>query len=183
MTSPLEKLRAFARNTAPYDERNAKNETIPSPAPADGLNSFYSFLSLSESAADLDERAAIVEHDGGAPKTWAEGFAAMLAMPAPSGFSAQRWQRIVDATGTFLDRWTDTAIDCGWSNLDVFGCDRDRPDARFDAMGLVLLLDRCEVVSIDEAGADLVTTTGARQRYRRRPLPPGTVSLWELVRR
>jgi hypothetical protein len=66
--------------------------------------------------------------------------------------------------------------------LAVFGCDPDRPDARFDAMGLALLLDRAEVVAVDEAGADLVTTTGARQRYRRRPLPRGTVSLWELVK-
>jgi hypothetical protein len=48
-------------------------------------------------------------------------------------------------------------------------------------MGLVLLLDRCEVASIDEGGADLITATGARQRYRRRPLPADTVSLWDLA--
>ena len=73
------------------------------------------------------------------------------------------------------------AIRCGWSDLDVFGVNPARPDARFDAMGLVLLLDRCEVVSIDRDGADLVVTvTGAGQRYRRRPLPPDTISLWDL---
>ena len=55
--------------------------------------------------------------------------------------------------------------------------------ARFDAMGLVLLLDRCEVAAIDRDGADLATVTGARQRFRRRPLPPGTVSLWKLAER
>jgi hypothetical protein len=69
------------------------------------------------------------------------------------------------------------------SDLDVFGCHDTAPDRRFDAMGLVLLLDRCEVVGIDPDGADLVTAGGARQRFRRRPLPPGTVSLWELTRR
>ena len=47
-------------------------------------------------------------------------------------------------------------------------------------MGLVLLLDRREVVAIDELGADLVTVSGARQRFRRRPMPPGTVRLWQL---
>src|SRR5215208_7445804 len=71
------------------------------------------------------------------------------------------------------------SIRCGWSDLDVFGCHPTRPDARFDCMGLVLLLDRVEVVGVDEHGADLETSTGARQRYRRRPLPDGTVSLWE----
>jgi hypothetical protein len=70
---------------------------------------------------------------------------------------------------------------CGWSDLDVFGCDAAAPDRRFDAMGLVLLLDRARIVSLDSAGADLIVQPGdARQRYRRRPLPPGTVSLWAL---
>jgi hypothetical protein len=66
------------------------------------------------------------------------------------------------------------------SDLDVFGCHDTAPDRRFDAMGLVLLLDSCEIVTIDPDGADLVTAGGARQRFYRRPLPPGTVSLWQL---
>jgi hypothetical protein len=124
---------------------------------------------------DIDERA-------GVPRSWAEGYAALCAMSPPSGFWPERWQRIVDAAGVFLDDWAEIAIACGWTDLDVFGCDPVRPDARFDCMGLVLLLDRCVVVSVDEHGADLVMNTGARQRFRRRPLPPGTISLWELTR-
>jgi hypothetical protein len=124
---------------------------------------------------DIDERA-------GVPRSWAEGYAALCAMSPPSGFWPERWRRVVDVTGVFLDRWADTAIACGWTDLDVFGCDPVRPAARFDCMGLVLLLDRCEVVGVDEAGADLVMNTGARQRFRRRPLPPGTISLWDLTR-
>jgi len=82
----------------------------------------------------------------------------------------------------FLDRWAAEASKCGWSDLDVFGCDAAAPDKRFDCMGLVLLLDRWEVSSVDEAGADLTTETGTLLRYRRRPLPVGTVSLWQLVK-
>ncbi len=48
--------------------------------------------------------------------------------------------------------------------------------------GLVLLLDRCEVVGVNEHGADVVTNTDVRQCFYRRPLPRGTVSLWELAR-
>ena len=131
---------------------------------------------------DLGERAAIIEEGANVPRRWAEGFAAMASMPAPAGFSPERWRRIVDATGTFLDRWAAKVIACGWSDLDVFGCDAAAPDRRFDCMGLVLLLDSWEVSSVDEAGADLVTETGAPLRYRRRPLPGHTVSLWQLMK-
>jgi hypothetical protein len=131
--------------------------------------------------SDLDERAAIVEYGAGVPRRWAEGYAALASMPAPTGFSSERWAGIVDATGAFLDHWAAKAIACGWSDLDVFGCDAAAPDRRFDAMGLVLLLDRACIVSLDPAGADLIVQPGdARQRYRRRPLPPDTVSLWDL---
>jgi hypothetical protein len=102
-------------------------------------------------------------------------------MPAPTGFWPDHWQRIIDATGVFLDRWADEAIRFGWSDLDVFGVNPDAPTARFDCMGLIMLLNRCEIAGIDPEGADLVSAAGAHQRFRRRPLSPGTVSLWQLA--
>src|SRR5258708_7686244 len=122
----------------------------------------------SQDAGDLDERAALVEYGANIPRRWAEGFAAMASMPAPTGFSPERWAA--------------DAAKCGWSDVDLFGCDAAAPDRRFDCMGLVLLLDRWEVSGVDEAGADLVTETGAPLRYRRRPLPGHTVSLWQLAK-
>jgi len=211
VSSPLETLRALSRSARPQYEINEineineitppRNEESPLSRPDEGLNSLNSFLSLPGSADererlnslnsflslptnadDLDERAALVEYGANVPRRWAEGFAALCLMPAPTGFTPKRWRRIIDAAGTFMDRWTAKAAGCGWRDLDVFGVDADRPDARFDAMGLVLLLDRMEVVGIDPDGADLVTETGTRQRYRRRPLPANTVSLWALGR-
>jgi hypothetical protein len=129
---------------------------------------------------DLEERAALVEFETGGSRSWAEGFAALSTMPAPTGFSARRWQRIIDATGAFLDRWANEAARLGWNDLDIFSVNPDRPDARFDCMGLVLLLDRAEVIALDHEGATLRTQTGSELRYRRRPLPAGTVSLWNL---
>jgi hypothetical protein len=130
---------------------------------------------------DPEERPAIIAEGAGVPRLWAEGFAALCAMPPQAGFSPERWRRIIDETGHFLDIWAGEAIRCGWSDLDVVGCHPNRPTARFDCMGLVLLLDRCEVMSIDRDGADLKTVTGAHQRFYRRPMPPGTVVLWELT--
>jgi len=131
---------------------------------------------------DLHERAALVEYGANVPRRWAQGFAALCTMPAPTGFSSERWRRIVDAAGVFLNLWAAKAIACGWSDLDVFGCGVTAPDRRFDCMGLVLLLDRWEVSGVDEAGADLVTETGTPLRYRRRPLPVHTIPLWQLVK-
>jgi len=128
----------------------------------------------------LDDTTA--EHDGKIPRTWAEGFATLSSMPPPVGFSSERWQRVINGAGIFVDQWAAEAAACGWSDLDVFGCNPDRPDARFDAMGLLLLLDRVEVVGIDKEGADLITETGRPQRFRRRALPPDTVPLWGLSR-
>jgi hypothetical protein len=133
-------------------------------------------------AGDLDEHVVLIEEGAGVSRSWAEGFAALCVMPPPTGFSSERWRRVIDAASVFFDRWADVAAACGWTDLDVFGCNPHRPDARFDCMGLVLLLDRCEVVGIDEHGADLVTNTGAAQRFRRRPLPLGTIRLWQLQR-
>jgi hypothetical protein len=111
------------------------------------------------------------------------GGAASIAMPPPSGFRPDRWQRIIDAAGVFLDHWASEAARLGWTVYDVFGAHADAPATRFDCKGLVTLLDHCRIVSIDERGADLETESGAQQRFDRRPMPPDTISLWELVRR
>ena len=191
MSSPLETLRALSRSPRPQYEKNEINEiTLPwneksaLGSPDEGLNSFNSFLSLPTDADDLEERAALVECGANVPRRWVEGFAALSSMPAPTGFSPERWQRIVDAAGVFIDKWAAKAIASGWSDVDVFGVDPTAPDRRFDCWGLIMVLDRCEIVGIDESGADLVAQPGeARLRFRRRPLPTATVSLWQLARR
>jgi hypothetical protein len=128
------------------------------------------------------DRAAIVEFDGNVLRYWVEGYEALASMSPPAGFLPVRWRRVVDSAAVFMDCWAKRAAECGWGGFDVFGCHSSAPDQRFDCMGIALLLDGSEIVAIDEAGADLVTSSGDRQRFYRRPLPPGTVSLWQLQR-
>ncbi|MGE3782059.1 MAG: hypothetical protein AB7H71_04875 [Alphaproteobacteria bacterium] len=54
---------------------------------------------------DLVERAAIIEEAADLPRRWAEGYAALCAMPPPSRFSPERWRQVVDTAGIFVDRW------------------------------------------------------------------------------
>lgn len=175
-SSVLDTLRAIARTATARqpseDERNEKYEEIPRAAMWCGVNSFPSFISLPENIDSQCDPA----------REWAAGYAVMRSMLPPAGFYAARWDHLICATGKFLACWGAEAIHCGWSTLDAFGCHPGAPTARFDCMGLAMLLNRCEVVAIDRDGADVVTVTGALQRFRRRPLPPETVPVWELAR-
>ena len=77
-----------------------------------------------------DERAAIVEYDGGAPRAWAEALARLDPNGPPSDVQPQRWLRFIEDCGSFLDGgWADKAAAFGWGPLDLFGCDRERPFA------------------------------------------------------
>jgi hypothetical protein len=61
-----------------------------------------------------EERAAIVEYDGGIPRAWAEGFARLDLSKPPRHVSVQRWQRFIDDCGLFLGSgWADRAAALG----------------------------------------------------------------------
>jgi hypothetical protein len=128
-----------------------------------------------------EERAAIVEYDGGIPRAWAEGFARLDPDRSPDDVSLRRWQRFVDDVGVFLDRWAAYAAALGWGPHDLFGCDRDRPFARLDQAGLLWLLNGDKLVALTENTATIETRTGGRQTYRRKPSGPGRVLAWELT--
>jgi hypothetical protein len=130
--------------------------------------------------AALDAKRPIIELGPGVPAAWREGYDVLRSMPEPRGFRPGRWDRVVAAAAKFLPEWGDRAAECGWGVRDVFGCDPGRPEARFDCMGLVMLLDGFEVIGVDDRGADLVSRNGARQRYRIRPMPAHTVALWDI---
>jgi hypothetical protein len=129
-----------------------------------------------------EERAAIVEYDGGAPRAWAEALARLDPNSPPGDVPPQRWLRFIDDCGRFLDGgWADKAAASGWGPLDLFGCDRERPFARIDHMGLLWLLKGGSIVELHRDRALIETERGARQTYRRRPVEVGRVMLgWEL---
>jgi hypothetical protein len=130
-----------------------------------------------------EELAAIIEHDGGAPRAGAEGLARLDPSKPPADVPPRRWLRFIDDCGRFLDGgWADRATALGWGPLDLFGCDRERPFARIDHMGLLWLLDGDTVRELHRDRAIIETPSGARQTFRRRPVEVGCVLLaWELA--
>jgi hypothetical protein len=130
-----------------------------------------------------EERAAIIEHDGGIPRAWAEGFAQLDPHHPPGDVPPRRWQQFVNDVGRFLDsRFCAVAAAFGWTPYDLFGADRNRPFARIDQAGLLWLLNGDKLFALTQETATIERQTGARQTYRRKPSAPGRVLAWELAR-
>ena len=74
-----------------------------------------------------EERAAIIEYDGGAPRSWAEALARLDPKRPPCDMSPKRWLQFIDDCGRFIDEgWAARAEELGWGPLELFGCDRLR---------------------------------------------------------
>src|SRR5258707_14902739 len=176
MSAALDMLRAFARgdvSRSPSDEKNEINERTPA---QERVSSFNSFVSLSDTVdvGDFDERSALVEFGAGVPREWAKGFARLDPMRPPSDVPPHRWLAFVEDVGRFLDSgFAEQAAALGWGPYDLFCCARDRPFARIDHEGLLWLLDGGKVVELYRTTAGIETETGARQTFRRRPVPVG----------
>ena len=104
-----------------------------------------------------------------------------LPSEAPSGFPSRRWDQLRRDVADFpASPWAMEAARLGWTDLDLFGVDAERPYARLDGLGLVPALDGCKIVALSAEGAILETPGGARQSYRRNPEQPGRVLVWKI---
>jgi len=133
--------------------------------------------------AGREERAAIIEYDGGAPRRWAEAFARLDPCQPPANVPSDRWEQFIDDAGRFLDEgWAARAKGLGWGPLDLFGCDRERPLADSDRAGLLWHVQGGKLVTISVCMAIIKTSGGRRQVFQRRNNCPGELALaWELV--
>jgi hypothetical protein len=155
-------------------------EGVDAAGRADGINGQAAALAWLDAC---DERSAIVEYDGGAPRDWAEAMARLDPARPPADVPANRWLRFIDDCGRFLDGgWAARAAALGWGPIDLFGCNRERPFARVDHMGLLWLANGGIIVELHRNRAVIETERGARQSYRRHPTEVGrVVAAWELA--
>jgi hypothetical protein len=131
-----------------------------------------------------EERAAIATEGSEAPSAWAEALAGLNPDLAPGNIPLRRWKQFVDDAGRFLDGgWAVRADALGWSPLNLFGCDRNKPFARIDHQGLLWLLNGRRLVELRADAAAIETQSGAQLTFRRcLPNDPKSVVLpWELA--
>src|SRR5262249_39714943 len=108
-----------------------------------------------------EERAAIAEYDGGAPRPWAEALARLDPARVPPNISQERWTQFIDDCGRFLDEgWAVHAHGLGWGPLDLFACDRERPPADNDHAGLLWRVEGGKLIIMSSYAAIIETATG-----------------------
>jgi hypothetical protein len=128
-----------------------------------------------------EERAAIAEYDGGAPRVWAEALARLDPARPPCDIPPIRWLRFIDDCGRFLDDgWAARAEALGWGPLDLFGCNRDKPFARISQAGLLWLLEGRKLLALTADTAAIATHSGGKLTFYRRQIEAGGVLAWEL---
>jgi hypothetical protein len=157
------------------------------PPPADLVAKLRAYraelvVALAECGANaFQERAAIIAEGTSAPLEWCEGFAALDIANPPADVPTARWRLFIDDCGRYLDGWAGTAAALGWGPLDLFGCNATHPFACIDQAGLLWLLGGSRIVALTDRGASVISQTGLRQPYRRKPSQPGQILAWELA--
>jgi hypothetical protein len=111
---------------------------------------------------------------GGSPAKWHAILAELEAKNCPERISPDRWQEVISDAETFLARWGSAAHSLGWTALDLFGVHPFAPAARFDVMGLLLLVQGGTVVALTANAATIRRKTGALLSCRR-PVAPGAI--------
>jgi hypothetical protein len=128
-------------------------------------------------------RVAIIERDHHAPRAWADGLARLNPAYPAAGISPQRWLCFVDDCGHFLEAgWADRASALGWTPLQLFGADRERPLVRLDHAGLLWLVHGGRVSALSADTAIIETPSGNHLTYRRVAADASSVVLpWEFA--
>ena len=101
----------------------------------------------------------------GVPEDWAQGVCDLLAMVRPAAWPEAHWCQLREDAFAFLRDHGAEAARLGWDTLDIFGVDPKCPLARYDAMGLVVLLQGRRVVELhhDRAVIDNQRTDHERE--------------------
>jgi hypothetical protein len=132
------------------------------------------------------ERAAIIEHEAGIPREWAEAFARVCCMARPTSIPAASWQRVIDHAGRMLDSPSllHDLVRHGWGLADVFSVHPYTPESRQDAKGLLMLMQDAEVISVINGQViGLKNQDSGAQLFYRKPVSrtPGSVMIWEMT--
>ena len=132
-------------------------------------------------AAAASTKIVLLAVPPGVPEAWVQGVADLLAMPGPGSCPAERWKVLHEGAYHFLRDHAARAHALGWTGYDLFGVHPVKPWVRFDAMGLVPLLNGGSVTVLSNTEAVIEKPNGTRLTFRRRAMVSDEVYLlWNL---
>lgn len=115
----------------------------------------------------FEEQVAIIEYDGKIPYEWAEAIGRTKTRIKPITISNDKWGKIQNALETLLP-YLETIVTHDWKLSDIFGCHKFAPEARYDVMGLLMLLNEGErIIEITRDAIRIQNKQGAVQSYSR----------------
>jgi hypothetical protein len=85
----------------------------------------------------------------------------------PQGVGEARWHEALSDGRRFLEIWGNQAADLGWTANDLFGLHPIAPLARYDAMGLVWVLNGRPVMALSATEATLRASASTTLSFRR----------------
>jgi hypothetical protein len=150
------------------------------PKDATGNNKVVENQLLTEHVSNVASVSTILQQgpdepeSGGSPAKWHAILAELEGKNCPERISPDRWQEVISDAEIFLSRWGSAAHSLGWTALDLFGVHPSAPAARFDVMGLLLLVQGGAVVALTADAATIRRKTGALLSCRR-PVAPGAI--------
>jgi hypothetical protein len=99
---------------------------------------------------------------------WRRGVSRLDIDQPPKGVPHSRWQSFVaNATRFLAGPFVAPAAALGWTALDLFGADPDRPFARIDRLGLLWLLNGGRLLALTSKTVMIETASGSILTYRR----------------
>jgi hypothetical protein len=127
------------------------------------------------------ESSPTIEDEFVLAQGWVEAFARLDYARPPADVPSRRWVQLIDDIARFMNgEFIHKAARLGWTALDLFGCDPEKPFARIDQQGLCWLIAGNRLIHLSESGAIIETWTGARQTWRPKPSEPDRVLPWQL---
>jgi hypothetical protein len=113
---------------------------------------------------------------------WSNDLENWASNPCPDFIAPNVWDEITHEALSVSRTWGRTALDAGWTSLNLFGCHTQPQYRRRDRNGLVQtivnLLTPVRIVGLTSTGAELADHNGSIMRFRPRE-KPGSVHLWE----
>ena len=118
------------------------------------------------------------------PRAWVAGTAKLIGSNPPVGYTSKRWKTLARDAEKLISTWAGQAAALGWTDMEIFGAHRTAPATRYDAAGLVVMMNGDEIVALTDTAATIKSQRGTTLTHQRRLTAPEgeVVFIWDTGR-